>query len=48
MDLTTNLDFSEKNQIRTPDQTLQSPVGGVVINQWGLNPPTPRQIEHWF
>jgi len=34
------LDLSERGQIRPPDQTLQSPVG-VVINQWGLNPPAP-------
>jgi len=41
------LDLSEGRQIRPPDQTLQSPVG-VVINQWwGVKPPNPpRQIEH--
>jgi len=33
------LDLSEGVKSDPPDQTLQSPVGGgVVINQWGLNP----------
>jgi len=32
----------------TPQTRLCSHQWGVVIDQWGVKPPTPRQIEHWI
>ena len=48
-DLTKNLDFWPfwGGQIRPPNRTLQSPVG-VRHQPVGVNPQTPRQIEHWL